>query len=61
VTPALAQETLSECDVPVSRSADRGGGWMTFGSLVMELSVEPVVHCAPGPPHQVPYTSWRFR
>jgi isopenicillin-N N-acyltransferase like protein len=60
VTPALAQETLSECDVPVSRSADRGGGWMTFGSLVMELSAEPVVHCAPGPPHLTAYATWRF-
>jgi predicted choloylglycine hydrolase len=56
----LVRETLAECEVPVSRGPEHGGGWMTFGSLVMELSASPVVHYAPGPPHVTAYTRWTF-
>jgi isopenicillin-N N-acyltransferase-like protein len=60
ITSDRVRETLAECEVPVSRAADRGGGWMTFGSLVMELSASPALQYAPGPPHLTPYSSWTF-
>ncbi len=50
--------TLSDREVPVS--VPRGSDWMTLGSLIMELSSEPVVHVAPGPPADTPYTEVRF-
>ena len=51
--------TLSDREVPVS--VPRGSDWMTLGSLIMELSSEPVLHIAPGPPADTPYTEVRFR
>jgi hypothetical protein len=51
--------TLSDQEVPVS--VPRGSDWMTLGSLIMELSSEPVLYIAPGPPADTPYTEVRFR
>jgi isopenicillin-N N-acyltransferase like protein len=50
--------TLSDREVPVS--VPRGSEWMTLGSLIMELASEPVLHIAPGPPADTPYTEVRF-
>jgi isopenicillin-N N-acyltransferase like protein len=50
--------TLSDREVPVS--VPRGSDWMTLGSVIMELSSEPVLHIAPGPPADTPYTEVRF-
>jgi hypothetical protein len=33
---------------------------MTFGSLIMELSAEPELHIAPGPPADTPYSRVTF-
>ena len=33
---------------------------MTLGSVVMELSIPPVMHVAPGPPAETAYTRWTF-
>ncbi len=51
--------TLSDREVPVS--VPRGSDWMTLGSVIMELSSEPVLHIAPGPPADTPYNEVRFR
>jgi isopenicillin-N N-acyltransferase like protein len=50
--------TLSDREAPVSVA--RGSDWMTLGSVIMELSSEPVLHIAPGPPADTPYTKVRF-
>lgn len=50
--------TLSDRNVPVC--VPRGSDWMTFGSVVMELASEPVMHVAPGPPGETPYVEVRF-
>ena len=50
--------TLSDREVPVC--VPRGSDWMTLGSLVMERSAEPVLHFAPGPPADTPYSEIRF-
>jgi len=50
--------TLSDREVPVS--VPRGSDWMTLGSLIMELSSDPVLHIAPGPPADTPYSEVRF-
>jgi isopenicillin-N N-acyltransferase-like protein len=52
------QETLSDKQAPVCVS--RGSDWITLGSLVMELSKEPVLHIAPGPPAETAYTTVTF-
>jgi isopenicillin-N N-acyltransferase like protein len=52
------QRTLSDREVPVCVA--RGQDWMTLGSLVMELSAEPALHIAPGPPADTPYSTIRF-
>jgi predicted choloylglycine hydrolase len=49
---------LSASPVCVSRTPDGGG--ITFGSLIMELSVPPVLHLAPGPPAETAYAEHRF-
>jgi hypothetical protein len=58
VTVEAAKQTLSDRDVPVC--VPRGSDWMTLGSLVMELSTVPVLHIAPGPPADTPYTRVGF-
>lgn len=51
---------LSTCEVPISVSRTSAGDSMTLGSLVMELSVPPVLHVAPGPPAETAYARWTF-
>lgn len=51
--------TLSDREVPVC--VPRGSDWMTLGSVIMELSSDPVLHIALGPPADTPYTEIRFR
>jgi isopenicillin-N N-acyltransferase like protein len=58
VTVADLARVLSDSEVPVC--VPRGAGWMTLGSLVMELSTNPVLHIAPGPPVETPYVTVRF-
>ena len=58
VTVEDIQRTLSDREVPVC--VPRGSRGMTLGSLVMELSADPVLHIAPGPPADTPYTTLRF-
>ena len=58
VTVDDVKRTLSDREVPVC--VPRGSDWMTLGSLVMELSAEPVLHFAPGPPADTPYSEIRF-
>ena len=52
------KRTLSDRSVPVC--VPRGSDWMTFGSVVMELSAAPAMHVAPGPPGETPYSELRF-
>jgi hypothetical protein len=56
-TPDLMR-ALSDRTVPVC--VPRGGDWMTLGSVVMELSAEPVMHVALGPPADTPYSRIGF-
>ena len=58
VTVDDVKRTLSDRTVPVC--VPRGADWMTFGSVVMELSAQPVMHVAPGPPADTPYVEVRF-
>ncbi len=58
VTADDVQRTLSDRSVPVC--VPRGSSWMTLGSLVMELAAHPVLHYAPGPPADTPYTRVDF-
>jgi hypothetical protein len=52
------KRALSDLTVPVC--VPRGSDWMTFGSVVMEIAPEPVMHVAPGPPAENPYVEVRF-
>jgi hypothetical protein len=58
VTVEDVKHTLSDREVPVC--VPRGSNWMTLGSLIMELSAEPVLHIAPGPPADTSYSTVRF-
>ena len=58
VTADDVKKALSDREVPVC--VPRGSDWMTMGSLVLELSAEPVLHFAPGPPADTPYSEIRF-
>lgn len=60
VTVDSVTSILSTCDVPLSVSRHSAGDGMTLGSLVMELSLPPVLHLSPGPPAETPYREWRF-
>jgi predicted choloylglycine hydrolase len=55
VSVSDVKRTLSDRDIPVC--VPRGSDWMTLGSLIMELNSEPVLHIAPGPPADTPYTT----
>jgi hypothetical protein len=55
-----AKAILSSCEVPICVSRSGSGDGMTLGSLVMELSVPPVLNIAPGPPAETAYTRWTF-
>ncbi len=39
----------------------RGSGWMTLGSVVMELPADPVLHVALGPPADEGYARFTFQ
>jgi isopenicillin-N N-acyltransferase like protein len=58
VTVDDLKRTLSDRDVPVC--VPRGSDWMTLGSLIMELSAKPILHIAPGPPADTPYSEVRL-
>lgn len=58
VTVEDVRRTLSDRDVPVC--VPRGSDWMTLGSVIMELSSEPLLHIAPGPPAETPYSTIGF-
>ncbi|HYL07372.1 MAG TPA: C45 family peptidase [Candidatus Udaeobacter sp.] len=58
VTVERAQHALSDLKAPICVS--RGSSWMTLGSVVMELTGDPVLHVAPGPPAMTPYSEIRF-
>ena len=60
LTVEAAQALLSSCETPISVSRESKGSSMTLGSLVMELSVPPVLHLAAGPPAETPYRRWVF-
>ena len=60
VTAETARSILSSCDVPISVARTSGGEGMTLGSLVMQLSVPPVLDLAPGPPAETRYDRWTF-
>jgi len=49
---------LSDRGAPVCVS--RGGEWITLGSVVMELTAEPALHVALGPPAETPYAKLNF-
>ncbi len=58
VSASDLERILSDRTVPVC--VPRGSDWMTLGSVVMELSDDPVLHVAPGPPADTPYDEVRF-
>ena len=58
VSAADLKRVLADRTVPVC--APRGSDWMTLGSVVMELSAEPVLNVAPGPPADTEYDKLRF-
>ncbi|HZS93599.1 MAG TPA: C45 family peptidase [Chloroflexota bacterium] len=60
ITVELAESLLSSRETPISLGRDEGTDSMTLGSLVMELSVPPILHLAPGPPNETPYRRWTF-
>ncbi|MGH2386835.1 MAG: hypothetical protein ACRDIE_01425, partial [Chloroflexota bacterium] len=49
---------LSTCIVPINVGRAGAGSGMTLGSLVMELTMPPVLHYAPGPPAETAYSRW---
>jgi isopenicillin-N N-acyltransferase like protein len=51
---------LSTREVPISVARDSEGQGMTLGSLIMQLSIPPVLHLAPGPPADTEYRAWTF-
>lgn len=55
-----ARTVLSSCEVPISVPRTGPGSSMTLGSLVMELSVPPVLHVACGPPADTAYVKVTF-
>jgi isopenicillin-N N-acyltransferase like protein len=60
VSPTDVMELLSDRTTPVCKVPTADQASITLGSLVMELADEPVLHLAPGPPSETPYTAWRF-
>ncbi|MGH2441884.1 MAG: C45 family autoproteolytic acyltransferase/hydrolase [Chloroflexota bacterium] len=60
VTVDFVKSVLRTTDVPISVARDSGRGVLTLGSLIMELSVPPVLHLAPGPPAGTEYETHTF-
>ncbi len=46
-------------DAPICVTRNRPG-WLTLGSVIMELAVPPTLHLAPGPPDETPYATYCF-
>jgi len=61
ITLDAVKAILRTCDdAPLSVSRTSAGHGMTLGSLVMELSIPPVLHLSPGPPAETAYRRWAF-
>lgn len=58
LTVAKVMSILATREVPISVPRGGAGDSMTLGSLIMELTVPPVLHIAPGPPAETAYTRW---
>jgi predicted choloylglycine hydrolase len=51
---------LSTTEIPVCVVRTPNGAGITFGSVIMELSVPPILHLAPGPPAETAYRTYAF-
>jgi isopenicillin-N N-acyltransferase like protein len=51
----LSDRTTPICKIPTAEKPS-----ITLGCLVMELSDDPVLHLAPGPPSETPFEEFRF-
>jgi hypothetical protein len=60
ITVEVIQSILSTRDTPICVSRGSPHGSLSLGSLVMELSVPPILHLAPGPPAETDYKTWTF-
>jgi hypothetical protein len=60
ITVDMVASILSTTDVPVCVVRTPEGSGITFGSVIMELSVPPVLLVAPGPPAETEYGSYAF-
>jgi isopenicillin-N N-acyltransferase-like protein len=60
ITVDAVASVLSDTDVPVCVVRSPEGTGITFGSLIMELSVPPVLRLAPGPPAHTEYQTYTF-
>ncbi|MDB5056660.1 MAG: family cysteine protease [Chloroflexi bacterium] len=61
ITVDAVKSILRTTDVPISVARKGNDGGMTLGSLIMELSIPPVLHVAAGPPAETDYTRWTFQ
>jgi hypothetical protein len=52
------ERVLMDDTVPISRTPR--GGFMTFGGTSIACCIPPVVHVAPGPPHEVAWVPVGF-
>ena len=52
---ADCEELLADRRAPLCVAPEAGQGWLTFGSIAMELGQRPAVRIAPGPPDR---TAW---
>ncbi|HET7170404.1 MAG TPA: C45 family peptidase [Gaiellales bacterium] len=52
---ADCEELLADSRAPLCVAPESGHGWLTFGSIAMELSRPPAVRIAPGPPDRTPW------
>jgi len=60
ITVDTVASILNTTDVPVCVVRTPGGTGITFGSVIMELSVPPVLHVALGPPAETEYQTHAF-
>jgi isopenicillin-N N-acyltransferase-like protein len=60
VTVADVQTLLSDRTTPVCKIPTPDKPSITLGCLIMELSSEPVLHLAPGPPSETAFEQFRF-